>query len=99
MDTRRRIALIDDDRAWLDTLAEYLQDRGYNVRTALGARSGLALLDEFDVAAAVIDFRMPDMDGLQLLRRLRQKRQDLDVLMLSGEDDPQLKSRALAEGA
>jgi DNA-binding NtrC family response regulator len=99
MDTRRRIALIDDDRAWLDTLAEFLQDRGFHVRTAQGARSGLALLDEFDVATAVIDFRMPDMDGLQLLRRLRRNRPDLDVLLLSGEEDPQLESRALAEGA
>jgi DNA-binding NtrC family response regulator len=99
MDTRRSIALIDDDRAWLDTLAEFLQDRGYHVRTAQGARSGLALLQEFEAAAAVIDIRMPDMDGLQLLRRLRRQRHDLNVLLLSGEEDPQLESRALAEGA
>lgn len=99
MDTRRRIALIDDDRAWLDTLAEYLRDRGFHVHTAQGARSGLALLEEFDAAAVVIDFHMPDMDGLQLLRQLRQRRQDLDVLLLSGEDDPLLESRALAAGA
>jgi CheY-like chemotaxis protein len=99
MDTRRSIALIDDDRAWLDTLAEFLQDRGYDVRTAQGAGSWLDLLEEFDVAAAVIDFHMPDMDGLQLLRRLRRRRQDLRVLLLSGEENPQLESRALAEGA
>jgi DNA-binding response OmpR family regulator len=99
MDTRRSIALIDDNRAWLDTLAEFLQDRGYHVRTALGARLGLALLNDFDAAAAVIDFRMPDMDGLQLLRLLRQRRQGMRVLLLSGEEDEQLESRALAEGA
>ena len=99
MDTRRSIALIDDDRAWRDTLAEFLQDRGYRVCTAENGGSGLALLERFDVGAAVIDFRMPDMDGIQLLRRLRQQRQDLNVLLLSGEEDPHLESRALAEGA
>jgi DNA-binding response OmpR family regulator len=99
MDTRRTIALIDDDRAWLDTLAEFLGDRGYHVHTAQGAASGLALLEKFDAAAAVIDFRMPEMNGLQLLRRLRQRWGKLPVLLLSGDDDPLLQTRALEEGA
>jgi DNA-binding response OmpR family regulator len=99
MDTRNRIALIDDNRAWLNTLAEYLQDRGYLVHTADGARSGLDLLDRHEIVAVVLDFRMPDMDGLQLLRRLRQTGSRVEVLMLSSEEDTLLESRALAEGA
>jgi CheY-like chemotaxis protein len=99
MDTRRTIALIDDDRAWLDTLAEFLGGRGYHVHTAQGATSGLALLEKLDAAAAVIDFRMPEMNGLQLLRRLRQRFGKLQVLLLSGDDDPLLRTRALEEGA
>jgi DNA-binding response OmpR family regulator len=99
MDTRHRIALIDDDRAWLNTLAEYLEDRGYHVHTADRALSGLDLIDRHEVVAVVVDFRMPDMDGLQVLRRLRQRGRRVEVLMLSGEDDTLLESRALAEGA
>jgi DNA-binding response OmpR family regulator len=99
MDTRRTIALIDDDRAWLDTLAEFLGDRGYRVHTAQGATSGLALLEKLDAAAAVIDLSMPEMNGLQLLRRLRQRWGKLQVLLLSGDDDPALPTRALEEGA
>ena len=40
-----RIALIDDDRTWLETLAEYLRDKGYGVETALGGARGLRLLE------------------------------------------------------
>jgi DNA-binding response OmpR family regulator len=99
MDTRHRIALIDDNRAWLDTLAEYLEDSGYQVHTADGARSGLDLLDRHDIVAVVVDYRMPEMDGLQLLHRLQQRGRRINVLMLSSEEDTFLESRALAEGA
>jgi two-component system response regulator HydG len=99
MDTRHRIALIDDNRAWLDTLAEYLGERGYHVHTADRSRTGLDLIDRHEVVAVVVDFRMPEMDGLQLLHRLRHLGRRVEVLMLSGEEDKRLESRALAEGA
>jgi len=57
------------------------------------------LLDRHEVVAVVVDFRMPEMDGLQLLRRLRQRGRRVEVLMLSSEEDACLESRALAEGA
>ena len=99
MDTRGSILLIDDDRAWLDTLAEYLQDKGYPVEKAHGGIHGLKLLDRLDVSVAVIDFRMPGMNGIELLRQMRRKRSNLGVLLLSSEDDPALPTLALAEGA
>jgi len=99
MDSRGSILLIDDDRAWLDTLAEYLQDKGYPVEKAHGGVHGLKLLDRLDVSVAVIDFKMPDMNGIELLRQMRCKRSNLGVLLLSSEDDPALPTLALAEGA
>jgi CheY-like chemotaxis protein len=95
----RTILLIDNDRAWLDALAEHLQDMGFSVWTAESPLSGLALLERHDVPVAVIDFQMPEMDGLELLRRIRRRQRHVAVLLLSAEDDPALASRALAEGA
>ena len=93
------ILLIDDDPAWLETLADCLEHEGFAVRTADRPQLGLAVLDKADaVGAVVIDFRMPEMDGLELLRQIRRRRH-LPVLLLSGEDDPALAARALAEGA
>jgi CheY-like chemotaxis protein len=50
------------------------------------------------VLVAVIDYRMPEMNGLQLLRHIR-RRQHVSVLMVSSEEDPGLRRRVLAEGA
>jgi DNA-binding response OmpR family regulator len=94
-----RIALIDDDRVWLETLAEYLRDRGYGVETALGGRHGLGLLERGGIRLAVVDFHMPDLDGVELLRQLRRRRLDIDVLLMSSDDDPALPLRVLREGA
>lgn len=99
MDTSPRIALIDDDRAWLETLAEFLGGKGFQVRTAVGGSGGLALLEQGDIGVAVVDFHMPGCDGLELLRQLRQRRRDVGVLLMSSDDDPRLPERALAAGA
>lgn len=99
MNAPRRVALIDDDRTWLETLADYLSDRGYGVETALGGRRGLRLLERGDIGLAVVDFHMPDLDGVELLRQLRRRRLNVDVLLMSSDDDPTLPRRILAEGA
>src|SRR5262249_42552996 len=93
------IVLIDDDRVWLETLADFFEARGYPVRTAEGGRLGLSLLQSDDARLAVVDFQLPELNGLELLRRLRRSGRDLAVLMLSSDDDPALPARALAEGA
>jgi CheY-like chemotaxis protein len=99
MNSSRSIALIDDDRAWLETLSDFLQSRGHSVVTAEGGLRGLDLLAQREVSLAIVDFHMPDLDGLELIRLLRQRGQRARVLMLSSEEDPELAVRALALGA
>lgn len=94
-----RIVVIDDDRNWAETLADYLRGKGFTVATAHEAREGLTLLEQGSAALALVDVNMPDMDGLEFLRRLRRRNRELAVLMVSGDDEPTLPSRALAEGA
>ena len=94
-----RVALIDDNRAWLETLAEYLSDKGYRVATAVGGRGGLRLLEGGGIGLAVVDFHMPDLDGMELQRQLRRRRLNVDVLLMSSDDDPALPVRVMREGA
>jgi DNA-binding response OmpR family regulator len=99
MDPSRRIALIDDDRVWLETLADYLRYKGWQVYSAEGGIRGLELLAQNEVGLVVVDFHMPDLDGLELIRQMRGRGQDMRVLLVSSEEDPELPARALAQGA
>jgi DNA-binding response OmpR family regulator len=94
-----RIALIDDNRSWLETLSQYLREKGLSPVTADDGLKGLALLESAEVPLAIIDLYMPGMDGLELLRQLRRRRREIVVLMVSSEDDPSAARQALAEGA
>src|SRR5258708_11447350 len=95
MDTSPRIALIDNDRAWLETLSDFLGTKGWLVHTAEGGLRGLELLARNEVALVVVDFHMPDLDGLELIRQVRARCQNLRVLLLSSEEAPELPARSL----
>jgi CheY-like chemotaxis protein len=97
--TTLQLVLIDDNRAWLDTLAECLERNGFEVRKAEGGKPGLELLEESGIRVAVVDGNMPEMDGLELLRELRERKKNVAVVVLSGEEDPELPQRFLEEGA
>jgi DNA-binding NarL/FixJ family response regulator len=99
MKASARIALVDDNRAWRETLAEYLQDKGFEVFTAENARSGLELLESKDIRTAVIDFHMGEMNGLELLLALRRRYVPVAAFLMSSDEDPTLPSRASAAGA
>jgi CheY-like chemotaxis protein len=94
-----RIALIDDDRSWLEVLSEYLERKGFHVYTAADPAKGLALLREHSISLVVCDYDMPGMDGLELVRTLRQQRAHVAILMVSNQEEPTLANRAMAEGA
>src|SRR5262249_23560265 len=90
---------IDDDRTWMETLAEYLRDKGYRVETALGGSRGLRLLERGGIGLAVVDFHMPDLHGVELLRQLRRRRLNVDGLLMSRRDDPAPPVGVVREGA
>jgi DNA-binding response OmpR family regulator len=65
------ILIVDDDEAVTQTFARMLELEGYAVRTAVNAETGLRAADEHRPDAIILDLRMPLMDGLGFLRRLR----------------------------
>lgn len=66
-----RILIVDDDEGVTQTFARMLSLEGYEVRTAVSAETGLRLAEESQPNAIILDLRMPLVDGLGFLRRLR----------------------------
>ncbi len=80
------ISLVDDDRNILTSVSMALEAEGYEVRTYTDGSTALSGLQENPPDIAIFDIKMPRMDGMELLRRLRQS-SDLPVIFLTSKDD------------
>jgi two-component system response regulator ChvI len=80
------IALVDDDRNILTSVSIALESEGYRVETYTDGASALDGLSARKPDLAIFDIKMPRMDGMELLRRLRQK-SDVPVIFLTSKDD------------
>ena len=80
------IALVDDDQNILTSVTISLEAEGFHVRTYADGASALKALIEKPADLAVLDIKMPRMDGMELLRRLRQS-SDMPVIFLTSKDE------------
>jgi two-component system, OmpR family, response regulator ChvI len=94
----RTIALVDDDRNILTTLSIALQAEGYATRVYSDGEAALRALVDNPPDLAVFDIKMPRMDGMELLQKLREK-SDLPVIFLTSKDQEQDEEAGLAMGA
>ena len=81
-----KILIVDDDRSLRDALRRALTLGGYEVATAEGGQDGLTKIAAEPPDAIVLDIGMPDIDGLEVCRRLRASSNRLPVLMLTARD-------------
>ena len=84
--TKQTIALVDDDRNILTSVSMTLEAEGFQVRTYTDGESALQGLSTKPVDLAVLDIKMPRMDGMELLQRLRSRSQ-LPVIFLTSKDE------------
>src|ERR1700685_911521 len=80
------IALVDDDKNILESVTMLLEQEGYHVRAYSDGAAALTALSPTPPDLAILDIKMPRMDGLELLRRLRQHA-DLPVIFLTSKDE------------
>src|SRR4029450_13663528 len=92
------IALVDDDRNILTSVSIGLQAEGFVTRVYSDGETALKALTDNPPDLAVLDVKMPRMDGLELLRRLREK-SSLPVIFLTSKDDELDEALGLAMGA
>jgi two-component system OmpR family response regulator len=81
-----RVLVVDDENTLTDLLSMALRYEGWEVKTAADGRQALALAREFKPDAIVLDIMLPDIDGLQVLQRVRADGTDTPVLFLTAKD-------------
>lgn len=98
MTTLSWILLIDDEPALVGVLRPALEATGYRVSIAVDGTSGLRSSDEMDPHVILLDLGLPDMDGKEVIRLLRQ-RSDTPIIVISARHQENEKISALDEGA
>lgn len=93
------ILLVDDEQIIHDTLGAYLRQLGHRVDGAFDGREGVESALAGDYGLVLLDVRMPAVDGLEVLVRLREQRPELAVVLMTGHGDMEMAVRALRLGA
>jgi CheY-like chemotaxis protein len=100
MDKKTKILVVDDEVDARSLFNDLFSRKGYDVESASGGIEALEMVNKINADAVLLDIRMPVMDGLEVLSKLKQKKPELPVVMLTayGYDD-NLINKALEFGA
>jgi two-component system response regulator HydG len=94
-----RILVIDDEEAMRESLAAWLRKEGYRVSLAASGAEGLARLNDADFDLLLVDVKMPGMDGLTVLERVREDWPELAVVMITAYGSIESAVTAMKKGA
>jgi len=93
-----RILVVDDERAITDLIATALRFVGYDVRTAATGREALVEASSYDPHLIVLDVMLPDLDGFEVARRLREGGDRVPLIFLTARDEHESKMRGFTVG-
>ncbi len=94
-----QILVIDDDKAMRDACYQILSRQGYQVELAASARQGLTLLERSSYDAILLDLVMPDVDGLEALKKIKALDPDIEVIIITGYGTIQSAVETIKAGA
>ena len=92
---RNRVLIVDDELFFLEAIDEILRANDYETIRADDGASALEHAADPSVSVVVLDVRLPDMDGISVLAKLRELRPELPVIMLSASTDQEIVLEAL----
>ena len=94
-----KVLLVDDEKDFIETLSERMETRGMNVSSTVSPKEALDIVDKESFDAVVLDLKMPEMDGLEVLKRIKEKNPDIQVILLTGHATVQKGIEAMKLGA
>jgi DNA-binding NtrC family response regulator len=94
-----KVLIVDDDKAFLQILAERMQNRGMEVSTAESAAEALKMLEKESYDAVLLDLMMPEMGGIEALQIMRKKQPEIQVIFVTGHPSVSKGVEAIKLGA
>ncbi|MEM5786671.1 MAG: response regulator [Syntrophobacteraceae bacterium] len=94
-----KILLVDDEREFVETLSERLHVRDYSSAVVYGGEEALSILEEDEPEVMVLDLKMPGIDGIEVLRRVKEKHPNVEVIVLTGHGSEDVAKLCLELGA
>jgi len=91
----RKILVIDDEKSTLSMFRLFLSAYGYTVLTAENGKEGLRLFEQEKPSIVLTDIKMPGVDGIEILRRIKELEESTEVIMITGHGDMDLAVKAL----
>lgn len=99
LNIKGNLLIIDDDEVLCDRLAKAMQKRGYEVRTAYTVQTGIEAAKQFEPEFAIIDLRLSDGNGLQIVEKIREIVDDCRIVMLTAYGNIATAVAAVKAGA
>ena len=99
MNYQQNVLILDDEEGFRNEINEYLSDRNFQIHSAGLPSEALDLLDNNSIDIAVFDIRLPEMDGITLLKKVKENYPQVEVIMMTGYGEMQSVIKALRYGA
>lgn len=96
---RNTILIVDDQALQLNLLEQELTDKGYRVVRALSGYAALQQVSEIKPDGVLLDYMMPEMNGLEALRLIHNSHSQIALILLTAYYSPELENRAIKDGA
>ena len=94
-----KVLLVDDEEDFLEAMAERMRARDMEVTTASSAKEAFKKMESDTFDAIVLDFQMPEMDGMEALKSIKAKRPESQIILLTGFATVEKGVQAMKEGA
>ena len=94
-----KLLLVDDEKRFVEVLYNRLSDRNIDVTMAFSGEEGIQALRKVDFDVAVLDLKMEDMDGLEVLKVFKKMYAKMEVIILTGHESEQTEQEGMAYGA